>query len=290
MSNPKITYFSFPFYILLYSIIVMGKIGINMLFRCAKEVLDKLLAKHIPMERGGLANMRIDRYLSLSLGISRKEAAALIRKGAVLMDSLAVTTKEQRVRGEVTVNGDAVLYQEHVHLLMNKPAGVLTAARDRSAPTVMELIDPVYVKRGISPVGRLDKDVTGLLIFTTDGELNHRLTSPSRGVPKVYTAKVNGILTEGDIDVFERGLELRDFTARPAKLEIIEDNIGRLTVIEGKFHQVKRMFAAVGKPVEELRRDSMATVALDASLAEGQWRPLLPDEIKTLYRAAGMRT
>ncbi len=231
--------------------------------------------------------MRIDRYLSLSLGISRKEAAALIRKGAVLMDGATVSSKEQKVSGQVTVNGDAVCYQEHIHLMMNKPAGVLTAARDKSAPTVMELIDPVFVKRGISPVGRLDKDVTGLLIFTTDGELNHRLASPSRAVPKVYTAKVNGILTQGDIAAFERGLELRDFTARPAQLEIMEESVGRLTVTEGKFHQVKRMFAAVGKPVEKLRRNSLATVELDASLAEGEWRQLLPEEIETLYRAVG---
>ncbi|MGI5899462.1 MAG: pseudouridine synthase [Christensenellales bacterium] len=229
--------------------------------------------------------MRIDRYLSLSLGISRKEAAALIRKGAVLMDGAAVVSKDQQVKGKVTANGVEIRYQEHVHLMLNKPAGVLTAARDRSAPTVMELIDPVFVKRGIAPVGRLDKDVTGLLIFTTDGELNHKLTSPSWGIPKVYTAKVNGVLTEGDVAAFETGLELGEFTARPARLEILDDSKARLTVTEGKFHQVKRMFAAVGKPVEILRREMMGEVALDGSLAEGEWRPLLPEEVNALYKA-----
>ena len=233
--------------------------------------------------------MRIDRYLSAALGISRKDAAALIKKGAVTMDGKPVSSKDAHVTGTVSANGSVVNYQENVHIMMNKPAGYLTAARDQNAPTVMQLVDPASARRGISPVGRLDKDVTGLLIFTTDGELNHRLTSPAYCVPKVYIATVNGILTEDDIAFMAAGMNLGDFTAQPAVLEIIGRNVGKLTVTEGKFHQVKRMFEKISKPVERLMRQSVAGVELDETLAEGECRELTDEEIAALYAAAKLK-
>ena len=235
--------------------------------------------------------MRIDRYLSTALGISRKDAAVLIKKGAVAIGGVQAKSKDAQAEGLITVNGQAVEYHEHVHIMLNKPAGVLTAARDKNAPTVMQFIDPALVKRGISPVGRLDKDVTGLLIFTTDGELNHRLTSPLRDVPKVYIAKVNGVLTDEDAALMSGGMNLGDFTAKPAKLEILGESSGRLTVTEGKFHQVKRMFDKVGKPVEELRRISVAGVEIDGTetLAEGECRELSEQEVRRLYSVAGIK-
>ena len=234
--------------------------------------------------------MRIDLYLSMALGISRREAAVLIKSGVVLIDGNTTAKKDVRVPigGKVIVNGRDVAAREHIHLMMNKPAGYLTAVRDRSAPTVMEFVDPVYIKRGVSPVGRLDKDVAGLLLFTTDGELNHRLTSPARGISKVYIVTVNGVLTSEDVVAFQSGLRLHDFDAKPARLEIIGENVGRLSITEGKFHQVKRMFAAVGKPVEALRRESVAGIMLDTSLEPGQVRELTEDEMSALYVAVGM--
>ncbi|MBQ4637141.1 MAG: pseudouridine synthase, partial [Clostridia bacterium] len=172
--------------------------------------------------------------------------------------------------------------------MMNKKAGVLTAARDKNAPTVMDELPQAALRRGISPVGRLDKDVTGLLLFTTNGELNHRLTSPKRNVEKRYIAKVDGVLSQNDIKLFEEGLDLGDFIAKPGKLSILEPNVGQVIVTEGKFHQVKRMFEKVGKPVLELKRVETAGVLLDESLLPGQFRPLTQDEISLLKKACQM--
>ena len=163
----------------------------------------------------------------------------------------------------------------------------------------MDLLPEVYGAVGCMPIGRLDRDTTGLLIFSCDGELNHRLLSPGRHVDKVYEARVTGRLGERDIRAFAGGLELSDFTALPAKLEILdgdgkagpegqETSLGRVTVREGKFHQVKRMFAATGHEVLELKRISFGPVALPEDLEEGAWRELTDGELTALRQAAGM--
>ena len=138
------------------------------------------------------------------------------------------------------------------------------------------------------PVGRLDKDTTGILIFTCDGELNHRLLSPGRHVDKRYRALVEGELEEKDIDAFASGMDLGDFTAQPAKLTILGPSLAEVVISEGKFHQVKRMFSAVGHEVLELHRRSFGPLELDPALAEGQWRELTKEELNSLRQAAGM--
>ena len=138
------------------------------------------------------------------------------------------------------------------------------------------------------PVGRLDKDTTGLLLLTCDGELNHRLLSPGRHVEKRYRAVTDGTLTQEDVEAFAAGMDLGDFTAQPAQLTILGPSLAEVVIAEGKFHQVKRMFEAVGKEVLELHRSAFGPLELDPALAEGQWRELTAEEEKALREAAGM--
>ena len=192
----------------------------------------------------------------------------------------------------LTVNGQMVDGRLQRHVMLHKPAGLLTAARDKKQPTIMDLLPPVYGAIGCMPVGRLDKDTTGLLLLTTDGELNHRLLAPGRHVDKVYRATVDGPLTARDVAAFAAGLKLSDFDALPAGLDILtsspEEATALTTVREGKFHQVKRMFQAVGREVTQLHRLSFGPLVLDEALAPGQWRELTEDELRGLRQAAGM--
>ncbi len=149
------------------------------------------------------------------------------------------------------------------HVMMHKPAGVLTAARDPKQPTVMDLLPPEYSSMGCMPVGRLDKDTTGILIFTCDGELNHRLLSPARHVEKRYRALVEGGLEEKNVEAFAAGMDLGDFTAQPAKLTILGPSLAEVVIAEGKFHQVKRMFAALANDVPALHRCASGPLELD---------------------------
>ncbi len=232
--------------------------------------------------------MRLDKFLAAALFVSRADVKKMIAKGRVRVGDEVARRPEMQVEesAPVFVDGKPVLYAKHIHIMMHKPAGLLTAARDKHAPTVCDLLPEEFLARGLSPVGRLDKDVTGLLLFTTDGELNHRLTSPKRGVEKEYIARVDGVLDESDVAAMASGLDLGDFVAKPGVLAIEGESVGRLTVTEGKFHQVKRMFEEIGKPVLQLKRLTMGGVVLDEALEEGQFRALTDEEAAALYRAA----
>ena len=236
--------------------------------------------------------MRLDRWLAtLSVG-SRSEVKQWIRdgqaavNGRVILDPALSFETEQ---DSLFLNGQELDGRVMRHVMMYKPAGLLTAARDTKQPTVMDLLPPVYRGIGCMPVGRLDKDTTGLLLLTCDGELNHRLLSPARHVEKRYRALVEGMLEEKDIGIFAAGMDLGDFTAQPAKLTILGPSLAEVVIAEGKFHQVKRMFSAIGHEVLELHRRSFGPLELDPSLAEGQWRELTADEEKALREAAGMK-
>ena len=233
--------------------------------------------------------MRLDRWLS-TLGVcSRSEGKKWIREGLVSVNGQPLRQEDAPVETEtdrLSVRGQAVDGRVMRHVMLHKPAGLLTAARDARQPTVMDLLPPVYRAIGCMPVGRLDKDTTGLLVLTCDGELNHRLLSPGRHVDKVYEARVTGRLTEKDVAAFAAGMTLSDFTAQPALLQILaageESSLGRVTLGEGKFHQVKRMFAAVGHEVQTLHRPSFGPLTLDPGLAPGQWRELTERELEAL--------
>ena len=235
--------------------------------------------------------MRLDRWLAtLSVG-SRSEVRQWIRGGQASVNGRVILDPALSFETEtdsLAVNGKALDGRVVRHVMLYKPAGVLTAARDPKQPTVMDLLPPVYRGIGCMPVGRLDKDTTGLLLLTTDGELNHRLLSPGRHVDKTYRALVEGTLEEKDVETFAAGMDLGDFTAQPAKLTILEPGLAEVVISEGKFHQVKRMFSAVGHEVLELNRRSFGPLELDPALAEGQWRELTTEELNSLRQAAGM--
>ena len=235
--------------------------------------------------------LRLDRWL-VTLGVgSRSEVQKLVKKGGVKVNDFPVRDPGQQVdekTAALTVNGVPVDGRLTRHVMLHKPAGLLTAARDKKQPTVMDLLPDVYSAIGCMPVGRLDKDTTGLLLLTTDGELNHRLLSPGRHVDKTYPAQVDGVLDASHVAAFAQGLHLSDFDAQPAKLEIVAPQTGRVTVHEGKFHQIKRMFSAVGREVTSLHRETFGSLTLDPQLPEGQWRELTAEEIAALYKNAQM--
>lgn len=229
---------------------------------------------------------RLDKLLSAG-GISRSQGKELIRKGRVCVNGAVCRDPAAKVEpgAAITVDGAAVNTGE-VYLMLHKPAGVLSATEDKSQKTVLDLLPEEYQGRGLFPVGRLDKDVTGLVILTGNGELAHRLLSPRHHVDKVYEVTVNGVLTASDVSAVKEGILLADGTkCREGALELTrEPNVGLLTIREGKYHQVKRMMAALGKPVTALKRLSMGGVTLDETLAPGQWRLLTEDEVARLEK------
>ena len=189
---------------------------------------------------------------------------------------------------QVRVDGAEPVETGALYIMVNKPAGVLTATEDRRLPTVLQLLPEPLRRRGPGPVGRLDRDVTGLVLLTTDGQLAHRLISPKWKAEKLYRARCEGRLTDADAAAFAGGVQLSDFTARPAELRILAageaESTADVILTEGKFHQVKRMFAAVGHPLIALERLRIGCVTLDPALAAGEWRALTEDEIEGLKR------
>lgn len=235
--------------------------------------------------------MRLDRWLAtISVG-SRSEVKQWIRGGQAAVNGRVMLDPALSFETEtdtLTLSGKELDGRVIRHVMLHKPAGLLTAARDAKQPTVMDLLPPVYRRIGCMPVGRLDKDTTGLLLLTCDGEMNHRLLSPAHHVEKRYRALVDGPLGDAETEAFARGLNLGDFTARPAKLTILSPTLAEVVITEGKFHQVRRMFAAVGREVLELHRCAFGPLELDPGLAEGQWRELTAEEVRGLRQAAGM--
>lgn len=235
--------------------------------------------------------MRLDKRLAQSAGLSRSEARAAIKAGRVSLDGLVVRAFDHEAAESyaLTLDGQALLLKREWHLMLNKPSGLLTAARDSRAATVMDLLPPLAVKLKCMPVGRLDKDTEGLLMFTTDGELAHRLLSPRRGIAKVYEALVEGGLSQSAVEAFASGITLSDFTALPARLTILSstpaESRALVTLSEGKHRQVRRMFGSLGHEVKALKRLAFGPLALDGSLAPGQYRELRPEEINALKEA-----
>ncbi len=243
--------------------------------------------------------MRLDRWLTTLGAGSRSEVKQWIRGGQVAVDGRIVSDPARSfdpAASRLSLQGKPLDGRVVRHVMMHKPAGVLTAARDPKQPTVMDLLPPEYRSMGCMPVGRLDKDTTGILIFTCDGELNHRLLSPGRHVEKRYRAIAEGRMDAEDIDLFARGIRLSDFKAQPAQLEILwitdqpETTLAEVTITEGKYHQVKRMFAAAGHEVLKLHRCSFGPLEMDPELPEGAWRELTEDELRALQCAAGLGT
>lgn len=231
--------------------------------------------------------MRLDKALTLA-GYTRTEAKAMIARGRVRVAGAAVRDAGMAVRPEdVQLDGAPLRAEREVYLMINKPAGVVTATEDSRLPTVVSLLPEKYRRRKIGPVGRLDRDVTGLVLLTTDGQLAHRLISPRWKAEKLYRAECEGVLGEADVRAFAGGIALSDFTARPAQLRILasgERSVAEVILTEGKFHQVKRMFAAVGHPLVSLTRLRIGCVTLDPDLEPGAFRSLTAAEIAGLKK------
>jgi len=231
--------------------------------------------------------MRLDKYLS-NMGVgTRSEVKKTIAYGKVQVNGLTTKKINHSVNpdtDEVTAYGQVIGFEEHVYIMLNKPAGYLSATEDKVDKTVMDLINHPR-KKQLFPVGRLDKDTVGLLLLTDDGKLSHLLRSPKKHVPKTYYAKIDGVVTLAHGRAFREGIEFDEFTSKPADLKIIgagQESEVELTILEGKYHQVKRMFEAVGTKVTYLKRLSMGSLRLDPSLKEGKWRVLTEEEVQSL--------
>lgn len=229
--------------------------------------------------------MRLDKYLSACGFGSRSEVKKLLKQGLATVDGeiardpgAHVTPGESAVR----VNGDEIAYREHVYVMLNKPAGVVSAAEDRWSDTVLDLLEGAYPERALFPVGRLDRDATGLLLLTDDGALAHELLSPKKHVEKTYEVLLDKPADEADIAAFASGIDLGDFTSKPASLASLGGNRAQAVLTEGKFHEVKRLFEARGKTVLELKRTAMGNLRLDESLKPGEWRELTNTEVDLL--------
>ena len=232
---------------------------------------------------------RIDKILS-NLGYgSRSELKKLCKNGLVKVNGKVINNPGVQVdveNDEILFDGEKVVYKEFIYLMLNKPDGYISATFDKRDPIVLDLIDKEALIFEPFPVGRLDKDTEGLLVLTNDGQLAHRVLSPKKHVPKTYYAKVEGVVTEEDVKAFAEGVTLDDgYETMPAELEILKsDDISEieLTIHEGKFHQVKRMFESVGKKVVYLKRLSMGKLKLDEGLALGEYRELTEEEVKMI--------
>jgi len=235
--------------------------------------------------------LRLDRILA-SMGFgTRREVKQLVKERRVTLDGGVVRDAGIIVNlsGQVIeVDGQPVIYREHIYVMLHKPAGVLSATEDTRDKTVVDLVEHDYGFYEPFPVGRLDKDTEGLILLTNDGVLAHALTSPRNHVPKVYYVEVAGRLSATDIGAVHQGIELGDFKTMPGTLDIIsegEQSTARLTIYEGKFHQIKRMMLALGKQVTYLKRLSIGPLVLDSELKPGAYRELTVAELTALKGA-----
>ena len=238
--------------------------------------------------------MRLDKYLVACAVGSRTEVKNFLKTGRVTVNGKKEKSAKLQINedtDEICFDGQKLDYEEFVYYMMNKPQGVISATEDPKHKTVLDLLDDLARSKEVFPVGRLDIDTHGLLLLTNDGQLAHALLSPKRHVEKTYLAQVDGIMTDEDIKAFEQGIPLKDFTCQPAKLELVsldkEENqsLVRVTIAEGKFHQVKRMVAYCGKEVVDLQRLTMGTLTLDEGLKRGEWRRLTKDELEALLES-----
>jgi 16S rRNA pseudouridine516 synthase len=230
-----------------------------------------------------MAMMRIDKLISQYGFGSRKEVKAILKHGVVLVDGNVVTNPQTRVDPDASAVyvGDVLIeYEKYVYVMMNKPRGVISASYDEEEQTVCDLLDEKHQWFDLFPVGRLDKDTTGLIILTNDGGFAHRALSPKKHVEKVYLAEVDKEPGPKEIKAFETGITLDDgYRTMPAALEILSDKKAKVVIKEGKFHQIKRMFGALGVNVAALKRVAFAGIDLDESLAPGEFRRLNGNEM-----------
>ena len=233
--------------------------------------------------------MRLDKFLVSQNICSRKEAGKLVREKRVLLNGEPPTKADTKLDPEndiITVDGKTVSYRKYLYIMMNKPKGVLSASTDKNAPTVIDLLPEELLRRGLFPAGRLDKDTTGLLIITDDGDFAHKMLSPKSGVYKLYEAVLDSPLTNSGKTALENGITLADGTSfLPAKISFADNTAQTVLaeISEGKFHEIKRMFSYVGCNVLELRRLRIGELPLDENLSPGESRLMSENELKNVF-------
>ena len=233
--------------------------------------------------------IRLDKFLSNKNIASRKDVSVYIRKGRVLVDGLVqknASTKIDPQNCKISFDGEVLSYEKYIYIMMNKPKGVLSATRDNKSNTVLQIIPQDLFRKNLFPVGRLDKDTTGLLIITNDGDFSHKVLAPKSHIYKEYKASLDIDLDEKDILDFEKGIQTGGNNFLPAVLRIDENDkkIGYVKIREGKFHQVKRMFKACGKTVIDLERLCMGELKLDKALKEGECRQMTSEDLDRIFK------
>lgn len=239
----------------------------------------------MPDEKQKQTPQRLDKLIASQTALSRSDVRKLIREGRVRVDGRPVYSADQKVQtdiAKVEVDGRLLLYEKYVYYMLHKPAGVLSSTKEPGRKTVVDLVEAKTGRRGLFPVGRLDKDTTGLLLLTDDGDFAHQVISPKNGIEKAYLARLDGPVAEETLRRFAEGVVLADGTpCRPARLRVIEEGktpLAEVVVTEGKYHQVKRMFGAAGLGVMSLERVRIGELCLDEDLRPGDFRPLSEEE------------
>lgn len=239
-----------------------------------------------------MPEIRLDKFVASQLNISRSDAKKLIRKGEVILNGKAVSKSDSVVKTEVdtvSVCGKEITYKQYVYIMLNKPQGVVSAARDASDTTVVDILPENLKRKGLFPAGRLDKDTVGFVLITDNGEFAHDILSPSHHVPKTYLVEVERMLDEDEIKRFLSGMCIGTEQFKPAQLQLTEEKsekgnfIYEIKISEGRYHQIKRMFAAVSNPVISLKRTAIGGLKLDENLNPGEARELSASEIETIY-------
>ncbi len=235
--------------------------------------------------------LRLDKFFTTVGRLSRRETALAVKRGDIAVNGTPVRRADAKVDPDadtVTYLGEVIVYREFVYLWLNKPAGYVSATEDTRLPVVTELAPPEYARLSLFPCGRLDRDTVGLLLLTNDGALSHALLSPRRGVEKVYRFRVDAPLPREAEERLLAGMLLGEERCKSTILSADGDRMGgTVTLTEGKYHEVKRMMAALGSPVSYLERISFAGIPLDGGLARGECRPATEEELATLRAAAG---
>ena len=231
---------------------------------------------------------RIDKIIASQGQYSRSEVKKLVKSGRVTLDGRVLKSSDEKADPNVNIiaiNGKAVNYKKHIYIMLNKPQGVVSATDDRDHTTVIDLVPKELRRDGLFPAGRLDADTVGFVLITDDGDFAHEILSPKNHIMKTYHAVLQRDLTQEDIDSFKNGIELKDGTlCLEAEVTALDSPqpMAQVKICEGKYHQVKRMFAVLGNKVLYLKRVKMGELSLDESLEEGQCREITPEELKLI--------
>ncbi len=234
---------------------------------------------------------RLDKILASQGTLSRRDVKEIMKKGRVSVNGTVVRDSSFKVdisKDEVCLDGEKIILKKHIYIMMNKPQGVVSASEGEKEETVVDLVPEEFYRKGLFPAGRLDKDTTGFVLITDDGDFAHKILSPKNHIFKTYLARLDHKLSDADIKMLENGITLGDGTIlKEAKLEIVEQSdtpLVKIMICEGKYHQVKRMFAAAGNKVVTLHRSKMGGLELDSALNPGECREITPEELQKIQK------